>query len=127
MNEALPALAIGAYYVLRLTDSIQAATWLQPEEKPVLAAEFGAGVECAVLELPGCGAGGAHARDIRGDESVNVVLAFSYGFILRGAAAAAEIAIINSIANLSGFVVPYLVRRSRMRRGRRRMGCIYLG
>jgi MFS family permease len=40
--EALPALAIGVYYLLRLTDSIQAATWLQPEEKAVLAAQLSA-------------------------------------------------------------------------------------
>ena len=40
--EALPALAIGAYYLLRLTDNIQAATWLQPEEKALLAAQLSA-------------------------------------------------------------------------------------
>jgi MFS family permease len=40
--EALPALAIGVYYLLRLTDNIQAATWLQPEEKAVLAAQLSA-------------------------------------------------------------------------------------
>jgi MFS family permease len=40
--EALPALAIGVYYLLRLTDNIQSATWLQPEEKAVLAAQLSA-------------------------------------------------------------------------------------
>jgi MFS family permease len=40
--EALPALAIGVYFLLRLTDSIQVATWLQPEEKAVLAAQLSA-------------------------------------------------------------------------------------
>jgi len=40
--EALPALAVGVYYLLRLTDNIQAATWLQPEEKAVLAAQLSA-------------------------------------------------------------------------------------
>jgi len=40
--EALPALAIGVYYLLRLTDNIQVATWLQPEEKAVLAAQLSA-------------------------------------------------------------------------------------
>jgi MFS family permease len=40
--EALPALAIGVYYLARLTDNIQAATWLQPEEKAVLAAQLSA-------------------------------------------------------------------------------------
>jgi MFS family permease len=38
--EALPALVIGVYYLLRLTDNIQAATWLQPEEKAVLTAQL---------------------------------------------------------------------------------------
>jgi MFS family permease len=38
--EALPALIIGVYYLLRLTDNIQAATWLQPEEKAVLTAQL---------------------------------------------------------------------------------------
>src|SRR5690349_13366665 len=40
--EALPALAVGVYYLLRLTDNIQVATWLQPEEKALLAAELSA-------------------------------------------------------------------------------------
>src|SRR5262249_3601844 len=40
--EALPALIIGAYYLLRLTDNIQLATWLQPEEKAVLTAQLSA-------------------------------------------------------------------------------------
>jgi len=40
--EALPALAIGVYYLLRLTDNIQSATWLQPEEKSMLAAQLDA-------------------------------------------------------------------------------------
>ena len=39
---ALPALASGIYYLLRLTDNIQAATWLQPEEKALLAAQLSA-------------------------------------------------------------------------------------
>src|SRR4051812_14923371 len=38
--EALPALAVGIYYLLRLTDNIQAAAWLQPEEKSVLTAQL---------------------------------------------------------------------------------------
>jgi D-galactonate transporter len=40
--EALPALVIGVYYLLRLTDNIQSATWLQPDEKAVLAAQLAA-------------------------------------------------------------------------------------
>ena len=40
--EALPAIVIGAWYLLRLTDNIQSATWLQPEEKAVLAAQLAA-------------------------------------------------------------------------------------
>jgi len=40
--EALPAIGIGVYFLLRLTDSIQAATWLQQEEKAVLAAQLAA-------------------------------------------------------------------------------------
>ena len=38
--EALPAIVIGFYYLARLTDNIQAATWLQPAEKAVLAAQL---------------------------------------------------------------------------------------
>ncbi len=37
--EALPAIAIGVYFLLRLTDNIQVATWLTPDEKAVLAAQ----------------------------------------------------------------------------------------
>jgi MFS family permease len=40
--EALPAIVIGVYYLLRLTDNIQAATWLQPEEKAMLAEQLSA-------------------------------------------------------------------------------------
>jgi D-galactonate transporter len=40
--EALPALVIGVYYLFRLTDNIQSATWLQPDEKAVLAAQLAA-------------------------------------------------------------------------------------
>ena len=40
--EALPAIGIGLYFLLRLTDNIQGATWLQPEEKAVLAAQLSA-------------------------------------------------------------------------------------
>ena len=40
--EALPAIAIGVYYLLRLTDNIQVATWLEPEEKAMLAAQLSA-------------------------------------------------------------------------------------
>ena len=40
--EALPALAIGVYFLLRLTDNIQAATWLKPDEKAMLAAQLSA-------------------------------------------------------------------------------------
>jgi MFS family permease len=40
--EAVPAIGIGVYFLLRLTDSIQAATWLQPEEKALLAAQLSA-------------------------------------------------------------------------------------
>jgi len=40
--EALPALGIGVYFLLRLTDNIQVATWLQPDEKALLAAQLSA-------------------------------------------------------------------------------------
>lgn len=48
--EALPALGIGVYFLLRLTDNIHTATWLQPHEKVVLAAQLAA-------ESPGSPAG----------------------------------------------------------------------
>jgi nitrate/nitrite transporter NarK len=38
--EALPALGVGAYYLARLTDNIESATWLEPEEKRVLASQL---------------------------------------------------------------------------------------
>src|SRR5689334_2866348 len=38
--EALPAIAIGIYFLLRLTDNIQVATWLTPDEKAMLAAQL---------------------------------------------------------------------------------------
>ena len=40
--EALPAIALGVYFLFRLTDSIQTATWLQPEEKAMLTAQLSA-------------------------------------------------------------------------------------
>ncbi len=38
--EALPAIGIGAYYLARLTDNIESASWLKPEEKRVLASQL---------------------------------------------------------------------------------------
>jgi MFS family permease len=40
--EALPALVIGVYFLLRLTDNIQVATWLTSDEKAALAAQLSA-------------------------------------------------------------------------------------
>jgi sugar phosphate permease len=40
--EALPAIVIGVYFLLRLTDNIQVATWLKPDEKALLTAQLAA-------------------------------------------------------------------------------------
>jgi len=40
--EALPAMTLGVYFLLRLTDSIQTTTWLQPEEKAMVTAQLSA-------------------------------------------------------------------------------------
>jgi sugar phosphate permease len=38
--EAMPAIAIGVYYLLRLTDNIEAAAWLKPDEKAMLVSQL---------------------------------------------------------------------------------------
>ena len=38
--EAAPAIVIGVYFLMKLTDNIEGATWLKPAEKSVLASEL---------------------------------------------------------------------------------------
>lgn len=103
--EAIPSLVLGGVTLFYLPNSIRASTWLSEEEKPMLeqniARDGGGKADHSALAALSLGTAGLLAT---------MPVFWTYpSAILSGAAAAAGIAMINSVGNLAGFVSPSII------------------